>query len=409
MILSRRWFGICAILLLSGCVQSAGVLPQSRDTPFVLDVPDTATRTTVARSQLPEGPPPVPRPPDRVPVDPPKQPAGPTPAIAPPPSTSAAAQPVGVSGSSGPQATVRVRAWVNGKGAIFDDEVWNEVNPVLRRMSPGQRDDERAKLYAKVLEALIDSELIYQDALRKLEKNPKLLEKVKTSSLKETEKRIASNLKIMNLNNLHELEQVLLLQGTSIQTVRRQMEREYIATEYLKMRIIPALQKVGHEEIREYYDQHLNEFQTVERVKWQNIFIAAAKFASPAQAREFAQQVMNRWRAGEDLAKLLEYDDGDSRFRQGEGAGEIKGDIKPHELEPYLLAMHDGEFGPLVELSTGVHLFRVVKHDRAGVMPFDEKTQTMISNKLKNEVVDQERRRMVRELREWAVIEIDRN
>ena len=55
-----------------------------------------------------------------------------------------------------------------------------------------------------------------------------------------------------------------------------------------------------------------------------------------------------------------------------------------------------------------MHIYRVVKRDYAGVMPFDGKTQTMISNKLTNEMADLERQHLVRQLRERAVIEIEK-
>ena len=49
------------------------------------------------------------------------------------------------------------------------------------------------------------------------------------------------------------------------------------------------------------------------------------------------RRLLQRWTAGEDIAKLLEFDDGDSRFRQGDGAGENRGDIKPREFGPSYL------------------------------------------------------------------------
>src|SRR5205807_262759 len=119
-----------------------------------------------------------------------------------------------------------------------------------------------------------------------------------------------------------------------------------------------------------------------------------------ADARQFAEQVVARWRGGEELEQLLALDDGTARANKGEGIGETREDIRPRELEPLLFAMKDGEFGPLVEMPTGVHIFRLVKRENAGVMAFDDKVQRMIENKLKNEVFDRERRHLVRELRE---------
>jgi parvulin-like peptidyl-prolyl isomerase len=402
-----RLFGVCTVLVaglwVSGCVQAPATLPTSRDTPFSLNVPDTQPAGHISRSQQPDPSALSPRPPTAdLPPPPPNAGGPPTPGIV----------PVGLIRPGASQPAVQVRAWVNGK-PIFADEVINAMSGhALREVysrPPAERDAELERLSKLSVEALIDQELLYQDGLRMLQKNLKYLEKIKTAALKETEKRIKDNMKANGLSTTQELEQVLVKQGTTLQSVRHQMEREFIANEYLKVRIYPLVNRVGHEEIRDYYDQHLNEFQRLDRVKWQDIFVAVGpKHATLALARQFAEQLIERWRAGEDISKLLEFDDGESRFRKGEGVGEIKGSVKPRELEEYLFVMKEGEFGPPVELSTGVHIFRLLKREHAGLMPFDDKVQTMIANKLKNEIVERERRRFVRDLRERAFIEIER-
>ena len=69
--------------------------------------------------------------------------------------------------------------------------------------------------------------------------------------------------------------------------------------------------------------------------------------------------------------------------------------------------MRDGDVGPILDISTGVHVFRLVKRTYAGQMPFDEKVQAQIKNKLKREVWERERERIIRELTAKAVIQIE--
>jgi parvulin-like peptidyl-prolyl isomerase len=71
-----------------------------------------------------------------------------------------------------------------------------------------------------------------------------------------------------------------------------------------------------------------------------------------------------------------------------------------------LFRLRDGEVGPLVELETGFHVVRLVKRQHAGVLPFDSKVQTQIRDKLKGEIFQLEMKRIVRELKRKAVIEI---
>jgi hypothetical protein len=402
---SGRRFGILAVLvsgvLLTGCLgQEPGRLPVSKDTPFELNVPETGIRTT-ARAQRPDfdGASPAPVEPLQV-----TQAQG---VPLPPGSKSSGIQPVvNLTHSAPVPASVRVIAWVNHK-PIFQDEVMNIVMPQIRRLPPASREAEQVKLFNKGLETLIDSELLMQDALRQLEKNEKFLEKLKKDASKECDKQIHSQMRQQEMATIEEFKQLLQSQGTTLASVRRMLERQFIADEFTKVKVYTKINKIGNENIRDYYQNHINEFMQVDRVKWQDIFIAVGpKHPTVLDARNFAHEVGRRWTGGEDIAKLLQFDDGQGANLKGAGVGEIRGDIRPAELEKYLFAMKEGEFG-FFELTTGVHLFRLIKREQAGPMPFDDKLQVMIGNKLKNEVFDQERRSLIRDLREQAVIEID--
>jgi hypothetical protein len=393
--------GLCAAAVLGGCTGTRTGTPlMSRDTPFILATADDA-QGVQARSQLPELPPPPPtvqaqaspaadvKQVSNIPAPPPGAPSGVTQAVARPDL----------------RQSLTIVAWVNGT-PIFQDEVYSSLPGQLidreaAGVPPNQRDAVLGKYIAKVLDNIIDQELLSQDAVRKLEKNQKYLVKIKEAARRETDKRLAQNLEQNKLGNLDDLRQVLAMRGWSLEGVRRVLERDFLSTEYLKVRVAGYIQKVGHAELREYYEQHLNEFQRPDSVKWQNLFIAVGpKHATAADARAFAERVAAAWRGGEDLAKLLEYDDGSARATKGEGIGHRREDIRPAELAEYLFSLKDGEFGPLLELPTGVHIFRVVKRDYAGVQPFDEQTQLAIDRRLKNEIFDNERKIVVRELRE---------
>jgi parvulin-like peptidyl-prolyl isomerase len=169
------------------------------------------------------------------------------------------------------------------------------------------------------------------------------------------------------------------------------------------------VQRVGPEMIKEWYDQHPNEFRTVDKVKWQDIFIATANHGPAAQARHVAEEILERVRRGEKFDNCLQLDEGDSwSYRKGEGNGQRRGEIKPPELEPYLFGMKDGQVGSLVELSTGYHVFRLLKREVAGQLPLDDKLQLSISQKLKNEIAEREYKRIIKELKERAVIVIEK-
>ncbi|MCI0458690.1 MAG: peptidyl-prolyl cis-trans isomerase [Gemmataceae bacterium] len=390
-----------SVVILGGCASHrAGALPVSRDTPFALGLDAPEPEARVARAQIPERDRHLPPPP----VTQATNVAPPRPQFAPPPAGPAQEERRGIS----------VRAWVNNR-PIFDEEVLMGVGrraQEIMEQSPTQRVAYQTKVYNEELNQVIERELILQDAYRKLEKNQKVLDKLRQAARREFEKKVARIVKELQKKNGGTYEQVHHQLGKeTLDTLRRQEERNFIASEYIRSRVHIHLQRVGHEDIRAYYNQHLSEFRTEDRVQWQNIFICVGgpHGGTAVEARRFAEQILDRVRRGERFDAFLHLDDGMSwRSRKGEGEGQQRGKIKPAELERYLFALKEGDVGPLVELSTGYHLFRVVKREYNGQLPFDDKVQLRIANKLRGEVAEREYKRVVKELRERAVIAIER-
>jgi peptidyl-prolyl cis-trans isomerase SurA len=299
---------------------------------------------------------------------------------------------------------VKVRAWVNGK-PIFDDEVMQVVGPVLRNVQSlpePQRSEKLAEAYNNALEQIIDQEVMYQNAVKRLEKNnPKALDKLKEITEQEFDKQLQK----MRQGGVTEVE-IKEIEHTA----RRLMERNLISTEYARSHILSYVQqRVTLEEIREYYEAHKNEFQTVDKVKWQDVFIAVgAKHPTVADAKRFAEGLVERCATPDDFAKLSEFDEGDSKFRGGEGLGQRRGEIKPPEVEPILFELKEGQVGPVVELPTGVHIIRVLSRENAGQIPLNDQTQKAIRKKLETQIAEREYKRLVRDLRSRSVWRVER-
>ncbi len=295
---------------------------------------------------------------------------------------------------------VKVRAWVNGQ-PIFDEELMQAVGPFLNqlaRLPEPQRTEKMVEVFDRALEQMIDQEVLYQSAVRRLEKgNPKALEKLRQAVDQDYEKQL-KKMRAAGVSEEH------IREGGHV--ARRMMERNIISQEYARSMISGFVQQqVTLEAIKTYYEAHKNEFQTVDKVQWQDVFIAVGpKHPTVADAHRFADELIARCRTGEDFAKVLTYDEGDSKFRGGEGLGQRRGEVRPPELEPYLFQLKDGQIGPVVELSTGVHVFRLVKREYAGQLPLSEKTQQAIRRKLENQIAEREYKHLVREVRERAVV-----
>lgn len=301
------------------------------------------------------------------------------------------------------QVSARIRAEVNGQ-AILDEDVREAC---LQYLKVARSDAEKVEIFRKQLDAIIDQEVVLQDLYARMAKRPQVLQKLKDAAAKEFEKQILSFKARAKLKTEAEVKAAMKEQGINYESFRRSFERQFMSQEYIRNRIWPHIEQIGHQQIVEYYEQHAAEFQADDRVDWQDIFVDAGKYRSREEARQVAQQVAAKAAAGADFAGLAaKYDNGISAYSHGEGLGHKRGEIKPLEVEPFVFQLKEGQVGPVVELSNGYHVVRVVHRDYAGTMPLNEKVQADIKKKLQNEVYDRETKRFLAELKRKASIEI---
>jgi parvulin-like peptidyl-prolyl isomerase len=386
---------MCASLLtLVGCATTPSA-------PCTAALPASAPATATARLQKPDG----------------------EPTANPPPSSKPVVGSLLSYGSkqiTGPidgQVTSRIRARVNDV-AILDDEVREATYQYLIQTN-GLPEPERSRvqkeIFERELERIIEREVILADAFEKMKKlKPQFVEKLQQAASREFDKQVRS-IKAraaeqgISVQTDEELKAVLRMQGLTLEGVRRQIERSFMAMEYMRSRIYDKIEQIGPHEIREYYQEHPGEFQVEDRVTWQDIFIDASRYPHREAARQLANDLLRRARNGEDFVKLCkEYDNGLSREHpNAEGYGQRRGEIRPSEVEAHLFQLRDGEIGPLVEMATGFHIIRVLKREYAGLRPLDDKTQAEIRKKLTSMVADREFKRIVADLKRNARIERD--
>ena len=282
---------------------------------------------------------------------------------------------------------------------------------LLSAVGRGSTPKERDEILKQALEVLIDREVLLQDALGKLEKGgkqgEKFIQQLKKVADEEFEKRWLKPLMEHNhIESRDEFADFMQRGGLSLEVMRRWWQRNFMAMEYLRSRIEPQLNRIGHTEIAEYYTSHREEYTQPDSVHWQDILINAAAHASRDAARQFAESLVRRVHQGEDFVKLsAEFDNGTSgRFRKGDGEGRKHGEIFPREAEPILFQMKQDDM-EIVETKPGFHIVRLVKGEYAGPIPFDSKVQKEIRDKLRNAVFQREMKSITTELKRKAIID----
>lgn len=296
-----------------------------------------------------------------------------------------------------------VVATVNGT-AILEEELR------LAQVQSGAEDPLNPNKRRQALNTLIDREVAILDAEAKLGKSPqgkKFLEKMYEYGGKEFNRYTRIIKEKNKFETEDDLKAMFRQTGVSYELMRRQTERNFVSMQYLQQRVMPAMDRIGHRDLREYYDGHPELFKIQDSVNWRHIFIAKIKYKSPEEARKKAEEVVQQIKAGQDFVTLSrKYCNGDSALRDGDGLGHTPGEIRPVEAEPILLSMKEGEVAEILELPAGFHIMQLTKRQYAGMKPFNEVAQKEIRDKLRNEVATLEIKRLLAEMKRNAVIEI---
>jgi hypothetical protein len=235
------------------------------------------------------------------------------------------------------------------------------------------------------------------------------LHKLEDAADKEFDGRwVESRKKLLNLKSDDDLKNFLRQQGISLEMVRRQFTRQFMAQEFLRSTVMDLLKRPGHQEMVDYYEQHPEEFKQDDAVDWQDLFlstVAGSKHPSREEAMKVAEQLAERARKGEDFVALCkQFDDGNSKTSPtAAGTGRKRGEIQPSDCEGPLFQMKPGDVA-ILELNTGFHVYKLTKREFAGLRPFNQDVQKDILSKLKQAMYEREVKKKVEELKKKAVI-----
>jgi hypothetical protein len=156
-------------------------------------------------------------------------------------------KPAAASDSAGPHdlpAThgVGIVATVNGE-AIRAEEVYAAAYlslPDARDLAAPDRSPRITAGWRKTLDHVIEREVVLQEAFTVLKaRSPKVVEKLQEVAANEFDRSwVTTATRSAGLKDKEELQASLLAQRTSLDAVRRQWQRDFIAEEYLRSRII---------------------------------------------------------------------------------------------------------------------------------------------------------------------------
>ncbi|HMO35785.1 MAG TPA: peptidylprolyl isomerase [Gemmatales bacterium] len=304
----------------------------------------------------------------------------------------------------------RVIARVNGS-PILQEEVQAAANTIFQQAKSRFQEQFWARLEAelreKALEDMITEEAIIQDASIKIPAPS--MKRIQEVANKEFDRMLRRDKEVVKLQTDDEIREYLQSQGKSVDLMRRQFIRSFIANQWIRELSRDKIDiETTRERLLEYYQNNPQEFLKKERVVWQHIYIDVDRYDSVQAARQVAEtvwQLMKNSKTEDEFQAIVtKYADGMSKSRSGTGEGNFRGDIRPAELERFVFDLSSGSMGPMVETSRGYHLIKMVEHTPEEMPSFD-KVCIELRRKLDEKIFATEYARISKLCRDKAFIE----
>ena len=227
------------------------------------------------------------------------------------------------------------------------------------------------------------------------------------------EREIPELMKQLKVDNQRDLERELTRLGSSLADVRRSFNERVIASEWIRTKV-KINEEVSPEEMLEYYQAHLTDFDFPSKARWEELMVRKSRFADPREAyAEIATWATKcgsadaangvRGPAFAEVAKAKS--DGFKAKEGGQHDWTTKGALKAVAIDQALFSLEIGQMSPILESDEGFHIVRVLERQEAGRKPFKD-VQPEIREKLKEQRfqagIEQYLTKLRRDARVWT-------
>ena len=287
-------------------------------------------------------------------------------------------------------------AVVNGV-VITRDQYDKELQVHLRRVSQQGRqisNDQMAELKKKILEGLIEGEVLYQESRKA---GIKVDNQRANDQLAAIKKRFPNDEAFKKaLNDMHLTEDEVKMQ------IRRGLAIRELIDQKVASKIV-----IKDEETKAYYDGNPQFFQQPEQVKTSHILIKVeptADEAAKTEARKKIAEVQQKLKDGGDFATLAkEYSQGPSSVKGGSLGYFRRGQmVKPFEDAAF--SMKTNEVSDLVETRFGYHIIKVNDKKPEQTLAYAD-VKDKIAQRLKQEKIEKDAAQYIEDLKKSAKVE----
>ncbi len=236
-----------------------------------------------------------------------------------------------------------------------------------------------------------------------------LLEKASQEGITITDEMMESFIKgLMKENNIETEEQfnnILMQQmGITLKEFKEVQKTQYIARTVIQQFVINKI-VIDEAEIRAYYDEHIEEYQTPFSYSIQEIVLYYDSTTKAFVDRR-AQSILEELKSGKlDFSTAVSlYSEASSKELNGELKNLKLGDLNK-KLEEAALKLKVGEV-TIVELPDSIHIVKLIERNDPKPLPF-EQVRAKIEDKLRQPLIQDRIKKFMDELKSIYYVRVD--
>ncbi len=213
---------------------------------------------------------------------------------------------------------------------------------------------------------------------------------------------------IKRTNGLNDgdLEKMLQAESKSLEEYKNKIRDQILISRVVGFEVRKRV-TVSKEEIKKYYNQHLKDYWTAEKLQLRHILFLMDDTLLEEDRRikkQKAQLALRKIRAGADFIAVAKEFSEDISASTGGDLGEIERGKMVPEFEKAAFLLKEGEVSGLVETPYGLHIIKVDKIIPGQTLPLD-KVQGQIEKRFMDQKLKAEYETYLSELKQKAFIE----
>jgi parvulin-like peptidyl-prolyl isomerase len=207
----------------------------------------------------------------------------------------------------------------------------------------------------------------------------------------------------MKLSSEDEFLRQVELQGTTVDTIRKQFEESLLLQEVRRMEVDSKV-SVSEPEIGERYREHIAEYTEPSKVRLREIVV---KFDSKTEVDQGqkARRLLQEIRQGADFAEVARmHSESSSREAGGDLSFFEKGELTD-ALEKAAFALSPGEVSDVIRMESAFYIIRVEEKVEEKVKTLEE-VRSEVADAIFQEKMNAQLEKYIQQLRERAIVEV---